>query len=297
MLPPPTDDQVQEILAKHGLPCDGLVERCLQEGVVNHVRFVGDLCLRTLKEPNYASDVWTETVAVPAVVQAGAMVPALLAFDCSQSIVPTLVTIYRRVPGEPLGALVSLADPASIYRQLGEQIGTWHRNVRTVPDPHGHLDRPEFPNPRQVVAQNEDRLSVGELRWVDALLTRLGEAQSTERGFVHWDLHVLNVLVHEGRLSSVLDWGDAGWADAAINFHCLPAEYLPEALDGFGSQDSDFIGRCLLGVVLYALNGIHRPDDAMQPYRNTGHRRWRSLIRLMRRELDEPWQRWLMTPP
>lgn len=296
MLPAPTDDQVFGILRAHGLSCDAPVERSPHEGVVNHVRFVGDLCIRTLKENNYASDIWTESVAVPAVRASGANVPELLVFDPSERTFPTLITIYRRVPGEPFGQLREVADAPSIFRELGRQIGIWHRGVKSVSDPHGYLDIPEWPNPRQVIANNAERLSFAQLRWVDALVTRLEKAEASVRGFVHWDLHTHNVLVHENEVSSVIDWGDAGWGDAAINFHCLSPRYLPELLEGFGCDDPQFIGRCLLGMTMYTLNDAGRPEDRSQPFRNSGHRRWKSLQALCARDLPDTWRQWLGEP-
>jgi len=296
MLPSPSDDQVLEILRAHGLPWDAPVERSPHEGVVNHVRFVGDLCVRTLKEANYASDVWTETVAVPAVRKSGANVPELIAFDPSEKHFPAIFTIYRRIPGEPLGQLQQVKDIAEIFRELGRQIGIWHRGVRVVADPNGYLDIPEWPNPRQVIARNAERLSHAELRWADALITRLEKAEANERGFVHWDLHTHNILVHDDQLSSIIDWGDAGWGDAAINFHCLSPKYLPELLEGFGNADANFIGRCLLGMAMYTLNDAGRPEDRSQPYRNSGNRRWKSLQALCARDLPDIWRQWLGEP-
>jgi len=296
MLPAPTDDQVIAILRAHGLPCDLAVERSSHEGAVNHVRFAGDLCIRTLKETSYASDIWTESVAVPAVRNSGANVPELIVFDPSEKIMPALVTIYRRIPGEPFGQIREVQDLPNIFREIGRQAGIWHRGVRSVPDPKGYLDIPEWPNPRQVIANNADRMSTAELRWVDALISRLEKAEANVRGFVHWDLHTHNVLVHENQVSSVIDWGDSGWGDAAINFHCLSAFYLPELLDGFGTDDPNFIGRCLLGMTMYALNDVHRTEDRSQPYRNNGHRRWKSLQALCTRELPDTWRQWLGEP-
>lgn len=293
MVSAPTDDQILDFLRHHSLPADAPVERSPHEGVVNHVRMVGDLCIRILKAPDYASDIWTESVAVPAVREAGALVPELLLFDSSETILPSLVTVYRRFEGEPLGQLRSVKDIESIYREIGEQIALWREKVRRVNDPNGRLDKPELPNPRQTVAINASRLSQAELRWVDGILARLESAKVTKREFIHWDLHTHNVLVADDRVSAILDWGDAGWGDAAINYHCLPAEWLPTMLAKEDMEDADFVGRCLLGIVLYALNDVHRPEDAIQPYRNGGHRRWRSLLRLCRSNVSEPFRHWL----
>lgn len=290
MLATPSDEQIIALLRKHGLPAEGPVERSPHEGAVNHVRFVGELCVRALKEPSYASDVWTESVAVPAVRASGARVPELLVFDADADVVQGLATVYRREPGELLGQVQAPLDLGRIYRRLGEQIGRWHRGVRHVEDPRDLLDKPLLPDVRQSLARSAGRLSGEELRWVDSLISRLEGAPRSPIGFVHWDLHAHNVLVDGGYVRCVLDWGDAGWGEAAINFHCFPAAYLPEALEGFGSEDSVLISRALLGAVAYALNDVRRPSDPLQPYRNHGHRRWESLQALFRRELPPAWR-------
>jgi aminoglycoside phosphotransferase (APT) family kinase protein len=45
---------------------------------------------------------------------------------------------------------------------------------------------------------------------------RLAE-NTTERVWIHADLHARNVLVRQGRLSAVLDWGDVTAGDAAVD--------------------------------------------------------------------------------
>lgn len=293
MLAAPSDDQVRAILRKHGLPDEVAIERSAHEGSVNHVRMAGEYCVRLLKEPNYASDIWTESVAVPAVRASGVKTPELIAFDPAADHFPGLVTIYRREPGDVLGQFRGPVDLARIYREIGEQIGTWHRGVRRIEDPFDRLDKPELGSIRQGLVRNSVRMSQAEIQWADDQISRLEAAGAGPRGFVHWDLHAHNVLISDGRLSSILDWGDAGWGDAAINFHCFPAQYLPEALEGFGDPTPELFARCLLGVLGYALNDIYHPDDALQPYRNSGHRRWKSLQALYQRDLPPEWRQWM----
>ena len=39
----------------------------------------------------------------------------------------------------------------------------------------------------------------------------------TERTWIHGDLHARNVLVHEGRITAVIDWGDITSGDSATD--------------------------------------------------------------------------------
>jgi aminoglycoside phosphotransferase (APT) family kinase protein len=60
-----------------------------------------------------------------------------------------------------------------------------------------------------------------------------------EPTWIHGDLHPRNVLVDEGRLSAVIDWGDVAAGDRATDLACLwmllsGAERRREAMDGYG---------------------------------------------------------------
>ena len=297
MYPAPTDDQIRALLEKHGLPAQDPVEECAYEGVVNHVRLVGDLSVRTLKDPDFCSDILTETLAVPAVRRAGARVPELMVFDPDEDIVQGPATIYERARGRPLGAIETLADLGSIYRDIGYEIGVWHRGVRFLHDPNERLDIPVLDNPGDALIRNADRMTPEEVRWVEKLIIRLEEARPQRVGFVHWDLHANNVMISEDRLSSIIDWGDAGWGDPAINFRCFPALYLPQALDSFGITDYGLVGRAMTGVLSYALDEIHYADDPYRPNYHAGHKCWRSIQHLYLIRLDDMWRDWLGDPP
>lgn len=53
---------------------------------------------------------------------------------------------------------------------------------------------------------------------IEAIWQRaLSTAPSDERRWLHGDLHALNVLVDEGRISAVIDWGDMTAGDAATD--------------------------------------------------------------------------------
>lgn len=296
MYPAPTDDQIRAILAKHRLP-GGPVEASPYEGSVNYVRMVGDRCVRVLKEEDYASDIYTEVVSVPAVRAAGGRVPELLVFDDARDVVPGLVSIYRRLPGLPLGECAQVSDLTGIYREMGREIALWQTGVTAIEDPNDWLDKPRLDDAWACYERNADRLSPAERTWTEATIRRLEGAKTGPLKFVHWDLHAHNVLVHDGRFEAIIDWGDAGWGEAAINYHCLPAHMLPVLLEPLGEVDHDFVGRCLYAVLAYALNDVHREGYPDQPYRNGGHARWRNLEALYRQVLPSGWREWLGDPP
>lgn len=296
MHPIPLDEQIRKLLGKHNLPV-APIEESPHEGSVNYVRMVGDLCIRILKVEDYASDIFTEAVAVPAVREAGADVPELLVFDQDRDIFPGLVSIYRRFPGEPLGQCQYDLNLSEVYREVGEQIARWSSRVAEINDPNQWLDKPNLDNAWECLERNGDRISLYERGWFEATITRLDQAKAEEPIFVHWDLHPHNILVHEGRFVAVIDWGDAGWGDAAINYHCLPASMLPTLFESLEDASHELIGRCLYATLAYALNDIHRPEDASHPYRNSGDRRWNSFQELYNQDLSESWRHWLGDHP
>jgi len=292
---PPTDDQIQALVAAHGLAV-GAVEPSPHEGSVNHVRMVGPWCVRVLKEEDYASDLYTEAVCVPALTAAGVRTPELVAFDQSREIVPGLATIYQRVPGAPLGLSEPLAEIDALVRELGRQIATWRSQLRALEDPNGWLDRPRGDDAWANYERAADRLGSEERAWTERAIRRLEAAPEPAAEFVHWDLHAFNVLTHDGRFSSVIDWGDAGFGDPTLNYRCLPAHWLPLLLET-ADEGGNFVGRCLYHLLAYALNDVHRAPRYATPYSHTGHRRWESLAALATRPPDAVWRDWLGDAP
>ncbi len=250
-----------------------------------------------LKNESYASDLYTEAMAVPAVRAAGVDIPELLAFDDSRDIVEGVVTIYRRVKGLPFAACTGPLDIVTIHQAIGEQIAGWRYGVTQVDDPNQWLDRPEFDDAWVCFERNAERLTTAERKWSESAISRLETAKPGVATFVHWDLHAHNILVEDGKFVSVIDWGDAGWGETAINYQCLRADMLPTLLEQLRDVDHNLVGRCLYGVLSYALNDVHREEDITQPHRNSGHRRWTNLLRLYSQDHPESWKFWLGDPP
>lgn len=230
-----TESEIIRLLAKHGLPT-ATPERGPYEGVVNEVWLAGDVVVRVNKNLNYESDVWTETVAVPALIEGGINTPQLLVFDHDFDIVDRLITIYERAPGIPLSKVTNLENPAQFFFDLGQCIRSFHDRVKEVEDPKILLDQ---------AWSIEEEVSIS---WFGGLapefIRRSEETEPTV--FCHQDLHPDNILVHEGKLSTVIDWGDAGWAGASVDLRYIPARFLPKALEGYGEISSEMIRRIVI---------------------------------------------------
>jgi aminoglycoside phosphotransferase (APT) family kinase protein len=212
--------KVADYLSANGFSAQGLV-RSPYEGIVNEVWLTDDVALRINKDRSLTCDLWTETVAVDPAVAAGVQTPPLLLFDNSLDPIPEIVTVYQRAPGKPL-AFTEELDAEQFYFELGQQLAMLHA-VPEVADPHRFLDSAwelEFEKIRAKAPRTPEKLP-----------------PETKTVFCHQDLHPENLLVHEGRFSAVLDWGDAGFGPPATDFRYVPPRYLEHALQGYG-QDS-----------------------------------------------------------
>ena len=201
-------------------------------GAINAIITVGDeLLLRIPKDvPEGWRDTFTESVAVPVAVAAGVRTPALVAFDESCDIVEVPFGAYEwwHAPdGEPT------TDEG--WRDLGRDLALLHGvDPADVDDP---LDRLDAPGRATSVDQLLDGgLSVDDERALDELrhLEPAVQDPTVARCFLHDDLKGSNLLVDpEGGYRAVIDWGDAGWGDGAIDFRRLPPDQTPFLLEGY----------------------------------------------------------------
>jgi len=288
MHPAPTDEQVRLLLAKFGLE-DGVVGSSPYEGAANYVRLVGPWCVRVLKDEAFADDVRREAIVVPAVRAAGVATPELVGFDDSREIVPGLVTLYRRLDGMPLGLIDQAINREAIARQLGEQILRWRFDVKDL-----DLPRQQGQRAKACYLRAKTRLSPAECAWVESALERLAATTDVPDEFVHNDLHRHNLMILDDQLEAVIDWGSAGFGDPALNYHCLPMDWLPLLLPP--DADANFVGRCLDYMLGYALNDIHRQARG-GPNSHTGHLRWQALLRFTNLGLRDDWRYWLQDAP
>src|SRR5262249_9986438 len=156
--------------------------------------------------------------------------PRLIAFDDSRTLVDRPFSLWERVHGETLG----LSDlhgiiRENVWRQVGQQIACLHDRVKSCPAPNGYLDTPGRQlRPDLLLQQFADagHASSDLLREIERLIADLSPIVS--RGgdlscFVHNDVHEWNIMcTREGRLLALIDWGDAGWGDPALEFAAIP---------------------------------------------------------------------------
>lgn len=304
----PSRGELQPILVMHGLT--GQVVP-LPTGFVNWVYVVGDdVILRVTKPDIDPEDTYTEAVAVPTAVKAGIRTPRLITFDDSRSLIPYVYTLYERAPGVALAEVhVDQRELPSLYAELGREIAAIHNNITHVDDPNGWLDTPYYCDPRKELKTAREELKVELVtydwiaKWNDKLTPAIESTAHTR--FVHHDLHAGNtmVLTDPLRLSAVIDWGDACWGEPVQDMERVPIWALPWLLKSYHEQtglvDEMFVGRALahvLGTTLYKLCDPEF-DPTPAPWHPFPSAFTFNLVRLMRMDLDDRWQRWLPDSP
>jgi aminoglycoside phosphotransferase (APT) family kinase protein len=149
------------------------------------------------------------------------------------------------IPGT-IAAVTPFADPSREAQRLGAFMAALHA---TAP-----ADAPPNPYRGHFVGRNTD-INVeraARLDWGDSMLERWGELVDVEPWpheptWIHGDLHGANLLVDDGEISGVIDFGDVCAGD--------PATDLSIAWSLFGERDRDVFREA-------ASRGEHAVDDA-----------------------------------
>lgn len=239
-----TDEQLTAIAETHGLNVpQPIIRRLPSVGVVNSVYALGERwVLRVPKNlPDATCDTLTESVAVPVACAAGVRTPALAVFDETREIVDVPYTIYERAEGAALTELGS--EPRrwdGLWAELGRNLATLHQGVAECPDPLGRLDEQgrtcEF-EPLLGAAVDEGAINADNARtladWFEHLRPAVLAGEGYRR-FLHGDAQIANVLVKpNGDYSALIDWGDAGWGDPALDLRSVPARTVGLVLAGY----------------------------------------------------------------
>lgn len=239
-----SEAQLVAICERHAFP-PGPFGRLASTGVVNAIYTVGDgVVLRVPKDaPGCLADTFTESVALPSVMAAGVRTPALLAFDerCDIVEVPYGAYEWWHAPhGWP-------ASPEG-WRDLGRQLATLHLGVTACPDPLGRLDGPGRWCHADQMLEALPKLDADARRALRGAFVELEPAvqawdASGVRQFQHDDVKDSNLLLLDDDRVALIDWGDAGWGDGAIDFRTVPFEATPWIVDGYravgGAADDD----------------------------------------------------------
>ncbi|PZF81197.1 aminoglycoside phosphotransferase family protein [Jiangella anatolica] len=194
-------------------------------GTVNAIYRLGDeLAVRLPLVPSWAGGLERELEWLPRLAGAGLplAIPEPVAAGTPVAEYPLPWAVYRWLPGAPPAA-GELADDVGAAARLAEFVRAL-RSVSVSGDPpSGHGVRP--------LADDDDEVRAaiaalaGELDpaaaaavWAEALAAEIWDGR---RVWVHGDLLPANLLIRDGSLIAVLDFGTAGTGDGAYDL--LPA--------------------------------------------------------------------------
>lgn len=150
--------------------------------------------------------------------------------------------VMRRLPGEPLAEIFAKADEATrcaLYRQLGELTARVHASsIPTALKPD---------DPRRWFERVLERARNAPRRWGQRIAARFDRDRDPDvpETLIHGDLTIDNVMVDQGALSGILDWGGAGPGDPRYDITLalsteddrpLPPKVTAAFLQGYASQ-------------------------------------------------------------
>jgi aminoglycoside phosphotransferase (APT) family kinase protein len=239
---------IDALFARYGV--SGPWEPLPSTGVANCVFATRDVVLRVATDHRDAvPDARTESVAAPIAYAAGILTPRLIAFDDTRVLVDRPFSLWERVHGQTLGLVNPPPEQrAKIWRAVGRELAHLHLRVRECPDPRGWLDRPireqdlgtlleQLVKSRRV----DDHSAQSVERLIDKLRPHLMEGVETR--FIHWDVHAMNVMCTPGgELLAIIDWGDAGWGDPAMDFGAIPLDEVSSVLEAYEEEAPGALG-------------------------------------------------------
>ncbi len=232
------------------------------KGTDNHIFRIGDdLCARFPKAPWAAQTAGREAAALSLFANAPLPVPSVYGLGKSAEGYPHAWSVLSWLPGEVLEDS-ALLDPEGEALRLAE----FFRFVRSLPaDPAFCFSAVNNSRGAPLASRSERfYIALGRLPGLDAGFARCLWGHALQAGlagdpvWLHGDVHPGNVLVQNGRLAGVIDWGLCGVGDGACDlltawamFDRGPREAFRKAL---GASDSEWLrgaGWALSMAVIY----------------------------------------------
>lgn len=235
-------------------------------GIANEIYATPNFILRIpTNHPEANSDALTESVAAPLAKLNGIKTPELICFDNSYTILNKTYSIWERIHGFTLGEIDDYLNYCSTWKEIGFELGKLHVNIKNCDDPKGWLDNPDRDYTKDMIIKsllNNESKSLYLLEQVESKYK--DQTFSYKKCFVHGDTNEFNFLcTNNDQLLSIIDWGDAGWGDPAIDFYMIPIDAIDNVLKGYSqiagiNVEYDFINRIILDKVW---TGIEERQD------------------------------------
>ncbi len=185
---------------------------------------------------------------------------------------------YRLLLGETMDR-APLNDPSAGAQALGAFLRHLHRlDPKTLPLPGDHIHRKDPERIRERFFERWTAIPSGEqARWGTVLTEWVHETAtlvkpSDKACVVHGDLYPRHVLVCDGQVSGVIDWGDVHLGHPAMDLSLMVtgfnAEHWPAFLHAYGLPTSEEdlrharLRAAMYGAALLAY-GLDTSDDAI----------------------------------
>lgn len=300
-MPSLSDEQLDQILERHGLQPNGPIERLASSGVVHSLWALGQECvLRVPKnEAMCLGDHLCEAAAIPLALQAGVRTPDLVVFDDSQSILDVPYSIVTRVDGKDLGG-----DPFDhdAYTDVGRELARLHTADLDSTDPRLRDTSDLAADDLFDYVLTAGLLHRGAVDWLKDLCQRLDliiqAGPEPPLVFIHGDIKPDNVMIDRAGAVHLIDWGDAGFGDPAHDFQSLPMQTIELVLAGYRAErpvDPTLEARIVRRVVARSLSNLCRsPLTGPSWYRPIAA----NLSDLLTFAIDHPttWATWTSGP-
>ncbi|MEU7749224.1 aminoglycoside phosphotransferase family protein [Nonomuraea sp. NPDC049158] len=275
-----SEETLAAIAGRHGTIAEQV--RPLPPGAANHAFLLGDdLVLRIPRTERYLPDLVKEAAVIPAALRAGVRTSEVIAFDDTCSVVDVPYMVLTRTQGVDLARLdLPTADTERVFQQVGRELGKLHRlspasapALAAVPAEDG------TPDPWALTNRllKEGWIDAETARWLTGWFDRLSPhlPANPPKVMVHGDIAPQNLLVSPttAQLNGIVDWGDAEWADPAVDFAKIPLTGVPAMLDGYRRETGQettttWEARVLWFHLTWALGRL--PDPVPRP----GERHW-----------------------
>ncbi|MGW1346831.1 phosphotransferase family protein [Kribbella sp. NPDC002412] len=212
---------VAAIGRRHGVPADQVTE--VAGGVANRGFTLGETLFLRIARPGFEDDLRKEASVVPFARSAGVLTPAIVVYDDTRQLIDAPYAVMERVHG---------TEPTDVPPGLAEQLARLHLAEPTdLPD----VPKDDRDDPWPLVDDLAERgyLDPGTANWLSDWFNRLADRfdRFEPKVLIHGDVAAHNLLATpSGRLSALIDWGDAAWAPRAMDFAKLPLDHVATIL-------------------------------------------------------------------
>lgn len=229
-------------------------------GLANSIYMSDSYVMRIPSDhPESIPDAFTESVAVPNVLRYGIKTRRLIVFDDSYTIINKPYSIWEKVNGIPITEESAVLFPNTWF-ELGKELRRLHTTVIDCFDPNNYLDTPDRDYSVDDLSMRiEDKKSNS---FIAQIIKGLDNPDlfNYEKCFVHGDTNPGNILSSaEDSLLSLIDWGDSGWGDPAIDFYMIPPMVIKYVIKGYLDQiqyplSGNFYKRVVLDKIAYLMD-------------------------------------------